>query len=101
MTPEERDKKLNKFREEPIDHFRIMVGSGELGSFNVGNSDRQELNLAKIVLEEKENVESRERFNRTLKISEDNVKATKNLFWATCGLVIVTAILALITFLKK
>ena len=101
MTPEERDKKLNEFRAMSIDALKVKIGSGEIGSFNLPNADRQIFNLAKIALDEKENIANQIRFNQSLKISEDNVKATKNLYRATWGLVIVTAILALVTFFKK
>jgi len=61
----------------------------------------EKLGLAHFVLENKEREENNIKWKQNLDLTEKNVKSTRRLVWATWGLVIVTVILAIVTFFKR
>lgn len=61
-------------------------------------AQREKAEAIKLILDEREKKRQSELAQQTLDVTKSNADSTKKLVWATWGLVIVTAILALITF---
>lgn len=99
MLPEEENSFLDKIRELSTEELEKEQAVRRWGSSN--GPDNRKYNLVELVLSERRKREEENRFDKTLRIAGDNVIATRRLVWATVGLVFVTALLALITFLKK
>ncbi len=98
MLPEEEKSFLDKIRELSTEELNKGLAVGRWGS--ALGPDNRKYNLARLVLEERQNEEEKVRFNKTLKIAGNNVSATKNLAIATWALVIVTLLLVIFSAIK-
>jgi len=104
MNPEEDF--FNTFMEMSLIELKRKRANGIYG--DVRGLGRHKLNLLELAIAEKEKEEEKIKFEKTIELAKDNVRATKRLVWATWGLVVVTlglviatGILAYITYNKK
>jgi len=88
-------------RQEMMDVLRKK--SSEELSENIATSfyDEKQQRMARFIIEEREREERKQEFKKMLEATRDNAKSTKRLVWATCGLVIVTFLLVLLTWLLR
>lgn len=84
--------------EKPLLELRKIYASGIYG--DARGVDNRKVNKLKLVIAEKEREDEKNKFERIVGVSKNNANATKKLVIATWGLVIATALLVWITYIK-
>lgn len=82
---------LDTIKKIPNEELRTNLARGRYG----GSPDKNEYNLVQLELDMRKEVADNLRFNKTLKVSENLVSATRVLVIVTALLVLATLILAL------
>ncbi len=90
---QEKKTKFDEFMELPLVELKKILASGVFDR-HIVFEDKFVVSALELAIEEKERVERKE-------LGDKNLRSTKQLVFATWGLVIVTALLVLVTFIKK
>ncbi|MDO8662883.1 MAG: hypothetical protein Q7K98_06670 [Candidatus Omnitrophota bacterium] len=96
---QERKTRFDEFMKLSLLELKRILTSGMFSEEKF--YDKVNIQSLKFAIEEKERVERQAIADKNLKSSIQSVKATWALVWVTLGLVITTAILAYITYIKK
>jgi len=97
MKPEDEKEFLEEIKDISDDDLMFSFKKGYFGDPDSTNDKRL---LVEIVLEKREKEKINDRFEKMLQATKDNADSTKHLGRATWGLVIVTALLVLFTYLR-